>query len=245
MVSHRGARAFLLACVLAPGLVQAAGFAGVYAGEIAGQRSYASLQTSDDRLVGSLDVGAKARINLTGRVREGMASGSANSKDGTGAFEAQVEGDTLVLTLSQPEGPKQKAMRVTSRLQRVVAGGGARPGGDPRLAGHWSYQNLIVSGNASFASEEHLLFRADGTYVYGKGATAAGATDWSFDGGSGGEREDGLWRAQEGMLFVVGREGQWMRVGTYAMTEDGRAMRITYDGGGRKLWTRRSPAAGR
>jgi hypothetical protein len=235
----------LLALTVAAGASHAAGFTGLYAGEIAGQRSYANLQASGDKMVGSLDVGARARINLSGRIRESIASGTANSKDGTGAFEAQVEGDTLVLTISQPDGPRQKAMRITSRLQRVVAGGGAGPGGDPRLAGHWSYQNLIVSGNASFASEEHLLFRADGTYVYAKGATAAGASDWSFDAGSGGDREDGLWRAQDGVLFVVGREGQWMRVGSYAMADDGRAMRITYDGGGRKLWARRSQAASR
>ncbi len=232
-------RLALLACLLDAGLASANDFAGVYAGEIAGHKAYANLQANGDKLIGSLDVGPQTRINFVGRIRDGIASGSANSKDGTGTFEAQLEGDTLALTLSQPEGPKQKAGRVTTRLQRLTSSGAARPGGDPRLAGHWSYQNLIVSGNASFASEEHLLFRADGTYIYAKGATVAGASDWSFDGGNGGEREDGLWRAQDGVLYVVGRDGQWMRVGTYGMTEDGRTLRITYGGGGKKLWTRK------
>jgi hypothetical protein len=239
MDAGRRACGILLAFTVAAGAAHPAGFSGVYAGDIAGQRSYANLQVSGDKLVGSLDVGAGARINLTGRVREGIAGGFANSRDGTGAFEAQVEGDTLVLTISRPDGPKQKAMRLTSRLQRVAADGGTRPGGDPRLAGHWFHENLIVSGNASFATGEHLLFQADGTYAYGKGATAAGATDGSFEGGTGGDREVGLWRARDGVLYVVGREGQWMRVGTFAMAEDGGALRISYDGGGRKLWTRR------
>lgn len=230
---------FLVMSAVAPTVAHANGFAGVYAGEIAGQKVHASLEANGDRLVGSLDVGTQTSINLVGRVRGSVASGSANSKDGTGAFDAVVEGDTLALTLSQADGPKQKAGRVAMRLQRVAPGPKVQPGGDPRLAGHWSRQNLISSGNAMFTSEEHLLFRADGTYAYVKGATAAGGSDWSFDGGNGGDREDGLWRAQDGVLFVVGRDGHWVRVGNYGMPEDASALRITYDGGGRKLWTRR------
>ena len=237
--SSLATRLFLLTCALAPAAAHANGFAGVFAGEFAGQKAFANLQANGDMLVGSLDVGTQTRINLTGRVRDGVASGSANSKDGTGTFEALVEGDTLALTLAQPDGPKQKAGRVAMRLQRVAPGARVQPGGDPRLSGHWSRQNLISSGNAMFASEEHLLFRTDGTYVYAKGATVAGASDWSFDGGNAGDREDGLWRAQDGVLFVIGRDGQWVRVGTYGMPEDARALRITYDGGGRKLWNRR------
>jgi hypothetical protein len=41
------------------------------------------------------------------------------------------------------------------------------------------------------------------------------------------------------MLFVLGKSGQWTRVGSYGLTEDGRTMRIAYEGGGRKLWSRR------
>lgn len=231
----------ILACTWLAGIASANEFGGVYSGQVAGQKAYANLQVSGDKLVGSLDVGGQTRINLIGRIRAGQASGTANSKDGTGAFEAQVEGDTLALTLSQPDGPRQKAMRITSSLQRIVAGNAARPGGDPRLTGQWSYQNLIVSGNASFASEEHLLFRHDGTYAYAKGAAAAGAADWSFESGNVADRQDGLWRAQDGVLFVDGRDGQWMRIGSYGVTDDGRAMRITYDAGGRKLWVRKKP----
>jgi hypothetical protein len=233
------ARASVVLLLAITGTASAAGFDGMYAGDVAGQNAIANLQASGERIVGSLDVGTQTRINLAGRIRGSQANGTANSRDGTGSFEAQVEGDTLVLTLAQPDGPKQKAFRLTVRMQRVVSGETGKAAGDTRVVGHWSHQNLIVSGNASFASEEHLLFRADGTYVYAKGATAAGAGDWSFDGGSGGEREDGLWRARDGMLFVLGKSGQWTRVGSYGLTEDGRTMRIAYEGGGRKLWSRR------
>lgn len=231
-------RIALLLLFLNGSLAHAAGFDGMYSGPVAGQNAVANFQASGERLVGSLDVGNQTRINLAGRIRDNKASGTANSRDGTGSFEAVVEGDTLILTLSQPDGPKQKAFRLAMQLQRVIAGETGKAAGDPRLLGHWSHQNLIVSGNASFASEEHLLFRADGSYVYAKGATAGGASDWSFES-SGGEREDGLWRARDGVLFVLGKSGQWARVGTYGMTEDGRTMRVSYDGGGRKLWTRR------
>ena len=40
------------------------------------------------------------------------------------------------------------------------------------------------------------------------------------------------------MLFLAGSEGPWRRIGRYGMTEDGQTMRITYDRGGRKLWSR-------
>jgi hypothetical protein len=40
------------------------------------------------------------------------------------------------------------------------------------------------------------------------------------------------------VLFVLGQNGQWARVGTYGMNDDGSTMRITYDGGGGKSWSR-------
>ncbi|HWC03047.1 MAG TPA: hypothetical protein VHF87_09755 [Methylomirabilota bacterium] len=40
------------------------------------------------------------------------------------------------------------------------------------------------------------------------------------------------------MLYLAGPSGQWQRVGRYGVTEDGQTMRITYDAGGRKLWSR-------
>lgn len=82
------------------------------------------------------------------------------------------------------------------------------------------------------------MCHADGSYFYGKGRSVAGGGNWSWDGGSSEVSERGRWRARDGVLFVLGQNRQWARVGTYGMTDDGSTMRITYDGGGRKLWSR-------
>jgi hypothetical protein len=111
--------------------------------------------------------------------------------------------------------------------------------GDPRLVGTWVGQTLITSGDASMASEEYLIIRADGSYAYGRGRAVAGGAGWSAQGGGGGPIESGQWRAQDSVLYVIQPDGQWGRVGRYGMTEDGQTMRIIYDRGGRKLWTRR------
>ena len=39
-------------------------------------------------------------------------------------------------------------------------------------------------------------------------------------------------------LIEMGRKGEWVRAGKYGMTDDGRTMRIPYDRGNWKLWTR-------
>jgi hypothetical protein len=110
---------------------------------------------------------------------------------------------------------------------------------DKRLIGNWVHQNLITSGNASFASEEFLSFRADGAYSYGKGRSVAGGGNWSYDGGRGSGGENGRWRASDGVLYMLDQNGQWSRIGKYGFTEDLSTMRITYDRGGKKLWSRR------
>lgn len=237
---HNAATRFLLACACCAwgSAAPAAGLGGTYVAENQQVRVIARLDEKGGRLTGTIEFGGQARINLVGVVTDNAARGSATSKDGTGEFEARVNGDTLSVIISQKDGPNQKAARLPLLFQRAGALDAKGSGGDPQLVGRWSYQNLIVSGNASFASEEHLVFKADGSYVYGKGATAAGAGDWSFDGGKGGDREHGLWRARNGVLFVQGDDAQWIRIGAYGMTGDGKAMRITYDGGGKKLWTR-------
>jgi len=38
--------------------------------------------------------------------------------------------------------------------------------------------------------------------------------------------------------YIVGQNGQRARIGIYGLTEDGLTMRITYDHGGRKVWSR-------
>lgn len=226
---------------------EAASLPGVYVIETPQGRIVAKLEVKGEKLTGSIDFGGKTEIKLAGTTQGDAASGTASSKDGAGSFEAVVQGDTLNLTVSQQDGPNQKAAQLPLQFQRLVSKNNVpeRPAtaedsaGDPRLVGNWTYQNVIASGDASFASEEHMALRADGTYLYRKGRTAAGGDDWSFEGGNDGKAESGRWRAQNGILFVMGSHGgEWTRVGKYGMTSDGKTMRITYERGNRKLWSR-------
>jgi len=227
----------LAACCALVAAVNAAGLGGTFSTQGAQGKVVARLEVRGERLVGYIDFAGRTRVNLVGAIQGSSARGSATSKEGIGEFEAEVAGDTLNLVLSQKDGPNQRAARLPLMLQRE---GGTRAalGGDARLVGQWTHQDMIVSGNASFASEERLQFRADGSYAYGRGPAAAGGADWSFDGGRGNDVEHGLWRTENGVLYV-GDGARWNRVGTYAQTEDGSAMRISYDGGGRKVWVRR------
>lgn len=238
-MSHARALALLvLYAVASP--AYADGLGGTFVAQGAQGRTVANLEVRGERLVGIIEFPNQARVNLIGAIRGSSARGSATSKDGSGEFDARLEGDTLHITLSQKNGPNQKAMSIAFVFQREGAGPATTGPSDRRMVGHWSYQNLIVSGNASFASEEHLLFRVDGSYAYGKSATVAGGADWSFDGGRGSDVEHGLWRAENGVLFV-GDGSRWTRVGTFGFADDGSTMRIAYDGGGRKIWSRRKP----
>ena len=101
------------------------------------------------------------------------------------------------------------------------------------------FDDVIVSGSASFASQEMLSIGADGSYALRRGRAAGGGSNWSFSGGGDGQVERGRWRAQGGVLFVADASGRWTRVGTYGLTEDGRTMRVVHDGGGRRIWKRR------
>lgn len=206
------------------------------------------IEVTGGRLAGTLDVPGSSTIALRGNALGRYARGTISSPVDTGEFEALVEGDTLALKLSQ------KAQTVPLRLQRVDTSTAAAPPakvpapspdppvqtgtGDMRLVGTWVGQTLITSGEASMASEEFLVFRADGSYAYGKGRAVAGGSGWSYEGG-GGVTERGRWRAEDGVYYILGQNGQWKRVGRYGMTDDGQTLRIIYDAGGRKLWSRR------
>ena len=227
---------------------QGAGLAGTYTLDAPGGTFTARIDVKGTVLSGTIDLNGKSVLNLSGAVNGTYSRGTVASKDGNGQYEAQLQGDVLQLLISQQAGPNQRAATLPMQFRRTGAAAAKPPpvaappdaaAGDQRLIGHWVYQEILGGGGgASLASEEHLVFRADGNYAYGKGRTAGGGADWSYDGGSGGDVERGRWRTEKGVLFVLVQNGQWGRVGTYGMTDDGSAMRITYDGGGRKLWSR-------
>jgi hypothetical protein len=236
-------------------LAQAAGLGGTYVIEGQGGTIMARLEESGRNVQGYIDLAGKTQITLSGTVSGQTAHGRAASPEGAGEFDAMVEGDILHLTLSQKDGPGQRAATLPLLLRRSTAGSARQipsdspakapaaastdTAGDSRLVGAWVHQNLISSGTASLAAEEYLILRADGTYRYGKGRAVAGGADWSRDGGTGGELGSGQWRARDRTLFIMGASGQWESIGRYAMTDDGSTVRITSSKGGHKLWNRR------
>lgn len=225
---------------------QVAGLSGTYTLDAPGGTFTARIDVKGTTLTGTVDLDGKPLLKLDGLVNGTYSRGTVASKDGGGQYEAQVQGEVLQLLISQQAGPNQRAASLPMQFRRASAATPAKPSagtvasavGDQRLIGHWLSQEILGGGDASLASEEHLVFRADGNYAYGRGRTAGGGADWSFDGGSGGEAERGRWRAEKGVLYLLVPDGRWARVGTYGMTDDGSTMRIVYDGGGRKLWSR-------
>ena len=97
---------------------QAAGSGGIYIIENPQVRILANLERGGERVVGIIEFGGRVRINLVGTIQGNLARGSATSKDSTGAFEAQVEGDTLSLTIAQTGDRNQRAARLSLVLQR-------------------------------------------------------------------------------------------------------------------------------
>lgn len=229
-------------------VANAAGLAGTYVLQGSEGQLVIRFELKGSALTGAMESGGSYVVDFVGTAQGNAARGTVTSKDGAGSFEATVDGDILNVVLSQPAGPNQQAATLPLQLRRAEASKpaagtsaktAAESGGDPRLVGQWVSQSVITSGTASMASEEHLSFRADGAYSYGRGRSVAGGADWSYDGGAEGGTERGQWRARDGVLFLLAPAGQWTRVGKYGMTDDGATMRITYDRGGRKLWSRR------
>jgi hypothetical protein len=221
---------------------------GTYALETPRGLMVVRIEVADGRLAGTLDVPGSSTIALRGQALGRYARGAIASGADTGEFEALAEGGALILRLSQgSEVVPLRLQRVDPSAATTSPGRGPAPSpapppvqsgeGDPRLVGTWVGQTLITSGDASMASQEFLVFRADGTYAYGRGRAVAGGSGWSYEGG-GGATEQGRWRTENGIYYVLQRDGRWMRIGKYGFTEDGRTMMITNDRGGKKLWSR-------
>jgi hypothetical protein len=222
---------------------------GTYAVQTPRGAMVVRIEVSGDRLAGTLEVPGANTITLRGQALGPYARGTMSSGGESGEFEALVQGETLTLRLSTT------TESVPLQLQRVNPSAAASPpvpvpapspgppvqtgAGDPRLVGTWVGQSMISSGDASMTSEQFLVFHADGSYAYGQGRAVAGGSGWSYDGGAGGATERGRWRTEDNLLYLSSEPGQWKRIGRYGMTEDGQTMRIIYDAGGRKLWSRR------
>ncbi len=235
------AASWMLVCVC-----EAAGFPGVYALDQAYGRITAKLDQKGGRLTGTVDFMGKARMSLSGEVHGNRASGTLAAKDGTGVFEAVVQGDVLTLTIAQSSDPDGRLAGIPLQLNRVgsapaIAAPEAAPSaaiGDLRLVGAWTYEEILTAGNASQASEERMEFGADGSYAYARTGAGAGPRSRSFGTRNRDTTERTAWRADAGVLYLLRNDG-WVLLGRYVLSSDGQALRITYRAGNRKLWSRR------
>jgi hypothetical protein len=207
----------------------------------------ATIEVRGSRLTGSIDFFGKSHATLDGSVQsESIASGSISFERGNGAFAAVLHDDTLELTLFQAGGPKPAATPSlslrrtvpTAKSQDVVPEAGIEIG-DKRLIGSWVYRDEFFSEEDAVARNEYLELHADGTYVLGKSGSVPEGVGEPPRAGQARKPESGHWRAEDGTLYFGNKGGvEWFAVGRYAMKADGRSMRISYERGNRKLWTR-------
>lgn len=205
----------------------------------------ATIEVHGGRLTGSIDFFGKSAATLDGNVQsENIASGSVSSGQGSGAFAAALHDDTLELTLFQAKGSKPATpplvlRRIVPEGERAVAPDAVIEIGDKRLVGRWTYRDEFFSEEDSVARNEYLELHADGTYVLGRSGDMQDGAGESTRAGKARKPESGRWRAEDGVLyFMVTRGVDWMPVGRYLLKADGRSMRISYERGNRKLWTR-------
>ena len=236
----------LLASWLLAGVCQAAGFAGSYAMDHAYGRISARLDQKGDLLSGKVNFMGKAQMDLAGRVIGGRASGTIAAKDGDGVFEAVMHGDVLTLTIARSSAPEGPLAGVPLQLRRIGSPpenaapvtAPNSPKSDPRLVGSWTYDDFLAGGSASQSSEEHMEFGADGSYAYARTEPGNGLPNRSFSARNRDKTGRTRWRAQAGVLYLLGNEG-WDMLGRYTLSDDGKKLRIVYRSGSRKLWSRR------
>jgi hypothetical protein len=218
---------------------------GLYRAEYPQGAIVATLDAQGERLSGSIDFFGKSSARLSGTLQgEYTANGSVTSDAGSSAFSISLRGDKLELAFSVASGA-QRAMppliltRVAAAVESEKPVPPASTLGDKRLVGSWLHEDEFFGEDAGAPIDEFLEFHADGTYVYRKGQIATDEKKRSFGANRKRKSESGTWRADDGVISVRGAgDDEWIRLGRYAMTEDKRAMRISYDSGNRKLWIR-------
>jgi hypothetical protein len=207
----------------------------------------ATIEVRGSQLRGSIDFFGKSAATLDGNVQSAtIASGSISFDRGSAAFTAALREDTLELTLFPAGGPKPAATRPLALRRSVpsanspdVVPEAAIETGDKRLIGSWAYRDEFFSEEDSVARDEYLELHADGTYVLGKSGEGPEGIGESTRAGKARTPESGHWRAKDGTLYFRNKGGaEWFPVGRYALKADGRSMRISYERGNRKLWTR-------
>jgi hypothetical protein len=170
--------------------------------------------------------------------------------------QMELRGDSLGLVIqpTQPDGSAGTPMEIlllrgTPPANATVTSPQASPqgrrgetpgsgsngaGGDPRLVGTWRYTDSYVSGDFSMTTSYNFGLSADGQFVYGSGGVAGGGDAGSL-GSGGGITNQGLWRGENGVLYLDEGAG-WQPYARY-LVDQGQMMLIFGDDS-RQLWER-------
>lgn len=205
----------------------------------------ATIEVRGSRLTGSIDFFGQSSATLEGSVQsESSASGALSFGRGSGAFAATLYDDTLALTLFQAGGPKPATPpMVLRRIVPAEKGPAVEEAAiaiiDQRLIGSWVYHDEFFSEEGSAARNEYLEFHADGTCLLDNGEEVTEGDGESARPGKAPKPRSGRWRTEDGVLYTRNNgSADWVRIGRYAFRDQGRSMRISYERGNRKLWTR-------
>ena len=218
---------------------------GDYIGQIQGTATSLQLTTSGNTLTGNANAGGYV-YNLTGTVQGDHCAGQLQDPQNGAAmaFEAALQGNTLLLQIAFPDLYTGGFNNVTLQFQRQGAGSQntaeheyqtTDPSElDPALMGEWMRSQSMSGGGIAVVTQERLRISPDGTFLmYDSKAVGPMGTS------QGSETLSGQWRTEQGIIHVkaAGQPG-WMPYGRYIV--QGASLMFTLADGSRELWQRQA-----
>ena len=220
-------------------------FNGDYAGQILGTPTSLQLSTSGNTLSGSANAGGYI-YNLTGTVQGTHCAGQLQDPQNGAAmaFEANLQGDILLLSIAFPDLYTGEFNNVTLQFQRRTADyqntgetekqTADQSALDPVLMGEWMRSQSMSGGGIAVVTQERLRISPDGTFLmYDSKAVGPMGTS------QGAETLSGQWRTEQGIIHVkAGGQPGWMVYGRYVV--QGASLMFTLADGSRELWQRQA-----
>ncbi len=221
---------------------------GQYQGDINGTPATLQVQSSGQQMQGE--------INASGYIY--LLQGQSDGKMAEGQLQDQQTGATMSFSLQTSDNQAQLTLMSFGQplvLQfNRVDDASALPGNqtqqslpspegqlDPRLIGRWTSNDTMISGDASFVSNSHVTFAADGRYLYQDGsAFASGSSDWgstTIESSPGAGGDAGNWRVEGDLIYTrPDATGQWQLLGRVYI--EGNSALLYYPDGSKTLWKR-------
>jgi hypothetical protein len=236
-----------------PGVAQS--FTGSYM-SADGTRTVLSFESPTAGSVTGSISGQGVALGLQGEIDGALLAGWASGQGGSLHFHAEFSGDDLVFTLfptgmdGQPnhdQGQSAVFRRTSTQPQpgqsptpqptppATTPAAGAH---DPALVGVWVREETMVDPIMTLTTQTIMVLDAGGDFEQGEGRVVGGGAGFSFDTGSGQERDVGQWRSEGEIVYVTGAGlNQWIPCCRYYV--EGGRMLLTFDDGSRQIWHKR------